>query len=296
MGDLSEPLMAFEFGKIKPAVEDDMMRNSDSTNDLPLPAVSPRRDAREPLPLPSPHGLANFARRMVIAILLVAIAYTLWRSTHILLEAFAGVLFAVFLSALSEWVQRHTRLSHGWALTLVVVVLILLAAGLGWLLSNRLASQTEQLTNKLPNSIEKLQDELKQYAWGHFILQQIPKAGDSLKNLGSVFQTTVTDVLNFLVAIIVIIFVGIFGASEPDLYKEGLLHLVPAHHRQRAGEAVDAIAYNLRWWLLGQLFLMIVIGITTMVGLWLLKIPLALTLGTIAGILEIIPYAGPWLA
>jgi len=59
---------------------------------------------------------------------------------------------------------------------------------------------------------------------------------------------------------------------------------------------VDALAYNLRWWLLGQVFLMIMIAITTTVGLWLMGIPLALSLGLIAGALELIPYLGPWLS
>src|SRR5581483_9480297 len=79
---------------------------------------------------------------------------------------------------------------------------------------------------------------------------------------------------------------------EPQLYKDGLLHVVPFRHRPRAAEALDAIAFNLRWWLLGQVFLMVIIGMTTTVGLWLLGIPLALTLGIIAGILELIPYLG----
>jgi hypothetical protein len=49
--------------------------------------------------------LGDFGRRVVIAVLLTvglgAIAYILWRGVDVLLEAFAGVLFGLFLSTLA---------------------------------------------------------------------------------------------------------------------------------------------------------------------------------------------------
>jgi predicted PurR-regulated permease PerM len=89
---------------------------------------------------------------------------------------------------------------------------------------------------------------------------------------------------------------AVVGAAAPDQYKAGLFHLVPPRHRRRAGEALDAVIFNLRWWLMGQVVLMLVIGATTTLGLWLMGIPLALTLGIIAGLLELVPYVGPWLS
>src|SRR5438477_529176 len=56
-------------------------------------------------------GLADFAWRMVVAVLILALAYLLWRGVHVLLLAFAGILFAVFLSALSGWLNQRM----GWA-------------------------------------------------------------------------------------------------------------------------------------------------------------------------------------
>jgi predicted PurR-regulated permease PerM len=56
------------------------------------------------------------------------------------------------------------------------------------------------------------------------------------------------------------------------------------------------VIFNLRWWLMGQVVLMIVIGVTTTLGLWLIGVPLALSLGIIAGVFELVPYAGPWLS
>jgi predicted PurR-regulated permease PerM len=41
---------------------------------------------------------------------------------------------------------------------------------------------------------------------------------------------------------------------------------------------------------------MVAISLTTMAALWLLGIPLALVLGLIAGLMELVPYVGPFLS
>src|SRR5690348_13120115 len=89
---------------------------------------------------PAPMRLTDFARRVVIAVLLtiilIGLAWGFVLGVHVLLEAFAGVLFAVFLTALSDWTTKHTRLSYGWSLFTVVILLIIIAGGIGFLLSN----------------------------------------------------------------------------------------------------------------------------------------------------------------
>jgi len=259
-------------------------------------------ERREPDLAPGRPGLKEFARRTAIAVLvavvILAIAYFLWRGVHVLLQAFAGLLFGVFLAALAGWVHRHTRLAYGWSLALVVLVLFGAAGGLGYLLGNHLVTQFNEMTQALPRSFAEIRASLEQYPWGQYLLENAPKAATHLAESGQFSRATglISGVADFLEAAIVILIVGIFGAAEPRLYRAGLLHLVPHRHRPRAGEVVDTIAFNLRHWLVGQVVLMVIIGITTGLGLCLLGIPLALTLGVIAGVLEMIPYIGAWLS
>jgi predicted PurR-regulated permease PerM len=251
--------------------------------------------------VPAGGRMADFARRMVVgvlvSVLILAAAYLLWSGFHILLEAFAGVLFAIFLASLSDWLSKRTRLSYRWALTLAVIGLILLAAGTGWLLANRLATQIGELSQKLPQSLEQIRNYLEGYPWGRLLLEKVPQAANTIE-LGQFSRVTgfISGVANFLVTVVVIVFVGIFGAAEPELYKAGVIHLVPPPHRARARQALETLAFNLRWWLVGQVVLMIMMAISTTLGLWLMNVPLALTLGIIAGILELVPYIGPWLS
>jgi predicted PurR-regulated permease PerM len=231
-------------------------------------------------------------------LLILAVAYLVWRGAYVLLEAFAGVLVAVLLSVLSNWVSKHTRLSYGHSLALVVLGLFFIGGGLGILMWSHLSAQASELTQSLPRSLDQIKAYLMQYAWGKYLVQKVPGATIGLAEMGQFTRLTGfgSGVANFLEATIVILIVGIFGAAEPDLYWSGLLHLVPPRNRERVGEALDAIAFNLRHWLVGVVILMVLIGITTWAGLWLIGVPMALTLGIIAGVLEVVPYVGAWLS
>src|SRR5207248_7605359 len=140
------------------------------------------------------------------------VTFVLWRGIHVLLEAFAGLLFAVFLSALADWLSQRTKLSYRWALVVVLVVLFLVLGGLGWLLANRLASQISELSQKLPESFQQIRDYLSQYAWGRLLLERVPQTASSLAEGGQFTQVTglISGVATFLECVIIVLVVGIF--------------------------------------------------------------------------------------
>lgn len=120
----------------------------------------------------------------------------------------------------------------------------------------------------------------------------VPDKADVLARVTGVFSTTFGAIANFFI----IIFIGLYVAAEPRLYSDGLIRLVPLNRRQRAREVLDEVGSTLRWWLIGKVASMIVVGVSTVVGLWLLDIPLALTLGLLAALLTFIPNVGPILS
>jgi predicted PurR-regulated permease PerM len=96
--------------------------------------------------------------------------------------------------------------------------------------------------------------------------------------------------------IILIVFLAIYIAAEPDVYHGGLMHLFPHHARKRAGEVLSAMATVLRRWLVTQLIAMLVIGTITTVVLLALDVKAAFALGALAGLLEFVPTIGPLLS
>lgn len=248
-------------------------------------------------------GDQNFTSRIVLAVgittLAIFLSLLLWYAADVLLLAFAGILLAIFLRSLSDWVSEITPLSGGWSLGVVVVGLIsILTIGI-WLLAPGVADQIDELQKKLPQSVRQLERHVESYEWGRKALAQVPNANelvpdkaDVLARVTGVFSTTFGAIANFFI----IIFIGLYVAAEPRLYSDGLIRLVPLNRRQRAREVLDEVGSTLRWWLIGKVASMIVVGVSTVVGLWLLDIPLALTLGLLAALLTFIPNVGPILS
>jgi len=239
----------------------------------------------------------RFVGRVAIIVVVVVLLAALWLATRVFLLAFAGLLVALVLSTFAEWVSRRSPLSYGWSLALVVLLLIGALALGGWLIGARLADQFGRLAQELPQSWSQLEERLKQYEWGQWLVARTPSPaeafrGDLFSQVSSVLSTT----FGFAAGVIIILFVGLYLAVNPQWYLQGIVQLVPLDYRRHAENTLRKTGDALRWWLLGQLVTMAVVGVATGVGLWLAGVPLALSLGLLAFFLEIIPNFGPILA
>lgn len=105
------------------------------------------------------------------------------------------------------------------------------------------------------------------------------------------FSSTVESVSS----LIFIIFAALFLAAAPHLYVRMLITLFPPTWRDDARQALRRMIRTLKYWLLGQLIAMCVVGAITGVALALVGIPFALELGILAGLGEFIPFIGPIL-
>lgn len=107
---------------------------------------------------------------------------------------------------------------------------------------------------------------------------------------------TFSTLFNLLTNAVFVLFIGLFTAADPGGYRDGLVGLVPPGARARAREVLFQVWRALRGWLLGKLLAMVLVGLLTGVGLAVLGMPFALTLGLLAGLFELIPFVGPVLA
>lgn len=261
--------------------------------DLELMSGEPPASARESFGAPRPRG---FTVAELFAALFVLVI--LWFAGKIFLIAFGGVLVAVFLSSIANGIARFTPLAYGWALAVVMILILVSVGFLFSLVGTRLAQQANQFTEAIPSGIKQARDYLTEDQWGQWVLEQSPDWGKAIAQ-GSIPRITdlASSMADLVVAMVIMLFIGLYCAVEPHVYAEGILRLVPIERRPRARQVMQTIVFNLRWWILGQLFAMACVGLITGTGLWIAGTPLALTLGVLAALLEIIPNIGPvlWL-
>ena len=129
------------------------------------------------------------------------------------------------------------------------------------------------------------------------------RQGGLRDRLGSALSTAsrylfgfLTSTLTAITGLILVVFLSIYIAMDPDVYHRGMMHLFPHASRRRAGEVLSATAAVLRRWLRTQLIAMLVIGAVTTVALLILRVPAAIPLGILAGLFEFIPTVGPILS
>jgi predicted PurR-regulated permease PerM len=109
-------------------------------------------------------------------------------------------------------------------------------------------------------------------------------------------QAATTGLGGAMANLFLVVVGGLYIATNPRLYRTGLLKLVPAERRELTGTALRDTGRSLRLWLVGQLVSMVLVGTLTGVGLWLIGVPSALVLGLLAGLLEFVPLVGPIVA
>ena len=106
----------------------------------------------------------------------------------------------------------------------------------------------------------------------------------------------VNQLIQGLVALLVIVISGIYLAASPRMYINGLLLLTPHPRRPRYREVLARLAFTLRWWMIAQLVPMAVIGALTAVGLKIIGIELWFILGVLAALFNFIPNFGPLIS
>lgn len=244
----------------------------------------------------------SFTRKVLLTVGLVCLtvlALTLLYFTFdVLLLIFAAALFAIFLRGLADTLCKYTSIPEGWSILAVSGIILVLLAGAIGLLAPDVADQVRHLQDELPRSALAASNYISQFGWGRTLMDQLPtfesvranlSASSLLSGVGGFFSSTMGAIGNFFIVILL----SIYFASEPRVYTRGFTNLFPLVRRTRVREILFAIGDTLSWWLIGKVLSMIFIGLLTWVGLSILGVPLALTLGLIAGLLSFIPNFGP---
>ncbi|MBK8304600.1 MAG: AI-2E family transporter [Chloracidobacterium sp.] len=247
----------------------------------------------------------SYISRVLIAVAVVCLVVLglalVYFTFDIILLIFAAALLAIFLRGLADILRKWIPIGEGWLVLAVAVLLVFIIAGAVALLAPSVAEQVRVLRVEIPRSAQNAGQYLSQFSWGQTLIAQLPSADDVMTKLdaasvmtsvGGFFSSTAGAIGNIFVTILL----AIYLASEPRFYSEGFTRFFPVEKRKRVSEVLDAIYETLRWWLIGKVGSMLFIGVLTWIGLSILGVPLALTLGLIAGLLSFIPNFGPILS
>ena len=217
----------------------------------------------------------------------------LWLFSDVLILLFAAVLLSCQLTGASRLAERYLRIPYTVALALIVVIGALLVAALIYWAGPRLTGEFSNVYDDVKQQLVQLWTHFGQSDW----VQQVrDRAWAYIHNKGGNLAGTaasfVTSTIGNLGSVALILVGAIYLAIAPATYTNGTLRLMPRPWRERAGSILQEEASTLRRWFIGQLVDMAAIGAMATLGLWLLGVPLYLTLGCIAAVCNFVPYLG----
>jgi predicted PurR-regulated permease PerM len=239
----------------------------------------------------SPVQLLAYGALAIATVAIIVIA------ARVLLVLFAGFLLAVFLTSAGGLIAKYVHVSPRITTALLIVVGLGLAVLACISFAPEFAKQIDLLARQLPIILDRLRHVLPRPAQP--LLQALTGGGGpqpSLSAAGGALFTTLGGSVQVLGSVVVVFFVGVYGALQPQLYVQALLAVVPARHEDRVRAVIGRVHHDLARWLFGRVVAMAFVAVSTTIAFALLGLPLAPALGLFAGTLTFVEYLGALLS
>ncbi|ANW01876.1 AI-2E family transporter [Bradyrhizobium icense] len=250
-------------------------------------------------------------------VLFAALLALTWHFAATLFLIFSGILLGVTLNAMSNLLGRVVRLPHALRLTMVCLVVAGMLSGIVFLGGSTIAQQTTALSSTLKSQLVNVKAFLERNGIDTSLFDfgtlsstsddgtpapaatptphTLPSAGTIAASGGAIFSQSLKLILGTASAVgnfFIVLFLGIAFATQPSVYRNGLLFIAPAKHRVRAIAIVDRIGETLERWLIAQIITMVAVFLVTWIGLSIIGIQSSFILGIQAGLLAFIPTVG----
>lgn len=121
-------------------------------------------------------------------------------------------------------------------------------------------------------------------------------ASVALRDAASFLITGTLGFLGGIFSVVLIAVISFYLVLEDNGVEKFIKAAVPGNMQARCIHIVKQIETKLGQWFIGQVTLGFIVGILSLIGLYIIGVPYALVLALIAGVFELIPYIGPMLS
>jgi predicted PurR-regulated permease PerM len=258
--------------------------------------VMPPPPAHEPV---SPRTVFRWAVAASIGVLVVAVtALVIYNVRDLLVQIAVAAFLALSLDPAVRWlIRRRVRRVH--AVAIIFVLFVVMIGGLMWLAVPPLASEATKLATDFPGYLEtlrgrsptlravetrfNLQPNLDAFAANFLKRVQSDGLAFGQRFLGAIFSTLLVVVLTIY-----------FMADLPRL-RRAIVRMFPSRHRPNVSHAVNVVIDKVGAYMIGNLAISAIAGVTTFATLLSLRVPGALPLAFFVALTDLIPLVGATL-
>lgn len=237
---------------------------------------------------------ADIARVLLLGMIFLFLWKFFWMVYSALFLGLLAVLIAIILHTPARFLSRWLPFRLSFAIT----VLAFLGAA-AWLLVTmipQIVRQLPLLARQIPLAIAVVTDWIREQTGGTGDDQVVSEINQQLGEFVGRFVPFAFNMIGVVAGSVAIFTLAVFLASQPELYRDLLIRLVPPAGRDNALAIYNESGRSLRNWVLGKAFSMAIVGFFVWLGLTYFGVPGALVLGVVAALLEFIPTFGPTIA
>ena len=253
---------------------------------------------------------------LLIAVAAFGILYALYLARSALFPFIVSLIVADLLYPFVRSVESRLpfRESHPNAARVgtVLVIYVLFVAGMAAVIAVTippLVTQGRQFASDIPQIYESAratleimsQDLETRFGVTEEIREQvdgwIASAGGALANAARATLARIlrgaSNVLTLLIGLLVVPFVLFYLLRDGERLREGFIRVIPPEGRAHTRNVLGIVHRVVRAYVRAQLLSALIVGVMVFIGLTMLDMPFAATLGLLAGIFGLIPIIGP---
>lgn len=229
--------------------------------------------------------------KVVLAGLILAF---LWVVREIIVIMVLAFILASAMDPMVDYFSKK-RIPRAVSVLTVYILVLGLAAVVIYLLVPPVIEQLKVLQNNLPTYSAVLQEKLGSSWMGNIDVANFFNGLLTDNGETSVVSRTF-GVFNGILGFLTVLVISFYLVAEEKGMKEFIAALIPHQHQTFTVELLEKIQHKMGLWIIGQIILSLSIFVLTWIGLTLLGVKYALFLALLAGLLEVVPYIGPFLS
>jgi predicted PurR-regulated permease PerM len=223
---------------------------------------------------------------LVLAVVILAALWLLRRPLALLLF---GIVIAEALEPLVNWLER--RMPRVGAVLLVYLVLVLVVAGILYLVIPPFIDQVQAVIDRAPELINRMQSFVAKRNLrisqdiASSLYQQMGSVGFDLIRLPLTAFTSAFD-------LVVIAFISLYWLIQAPGITRFTLSLVPQMQKDHVSDVLDDMGRAMGGYLRGTAINGAILGVATYIALSIIGVDYPLVLGLITALLEFVPVVG----
>jgi predicted PurR-regulated permease PerM len=243
-------------------------------------------------------------RTLLIVIAIAAVLEILWIARHVVSWMLIALFLALALDPLVRFIERRVRVRRGPAIGVAYLLVIAVAAAVGWSFVPKLIDEVNGFVQALPDYVHQLTHgrgrlgflETK-YHIVEKVREQVNKGGASrIFGLSGAAVSITKSVISIVAAAVTIVFLTFFMLLEGRAWMDRIYSLLPEASRPRWRRVGDDIYRTVGGYVTGNILISIIAGVSITVVLLVMGVPYAVALGLVVAFLDLIPLAGATIA